>query len=167
MVAPGGRQCWRGPLCLPLPLQRIPISAGRRLGLERGKQIRSPNKSETEVSTRRGFRSELYPNPSSRQTGTQTKSLQSNLHVLACGRKPRCHVAGPLCFSKATPPALLKQDAAGVLATLGGLRSVPCFRCGSRSGNRDEAVDSLPTRTLSERWLIVLEVSSLRPWILV
>ena len=147
-----------GPSPVPRPLQRLPISAGRRLELERGQSnIRSPNKSQPKfrpvgASSRNYTQTHRGVKPEWRQFCARSSP--------ACWKgKPRCHVTRPPSRSKATPPALLRQDAAGVLTTLEGLRSVLSFAFGSRADNPDEGVGSPPARSLGSRWLVLVVAS--------
>jgi hypothetical protein len=57
-----------GPLRSPLHSNVSPYRRSDLSNLRVDGHIRSPNKSETEVSTRRGFRSQLYRDSSRRQT---------------------------------------------------------------------------------------------------
>jgi hypothetical protein len=143
------------------------VSPYRQSGLSNlrvGRQIRSPNKSETEVSTRRGFRSELYPNSWRRQTRGRRRLSRANFTSLLADGNPavmsRRHALDP----RQPPPALLET---GRDRSPRHARRAPDrprrFAVDSRADYRDEAVGSPTTRSLSERWLIHLVASILRP----
>ena len=158
MVAPGGRQELEGPSPVPRPLQRLPISAGVCLELEWGQTNKKPQQVATEVSTRRGFKSELYPNSSGRQTGMQTilraiftcLLAMGNLGVMSPDHPPR---------SKANSSRLAETGRGRGPHHAVGLRSVLRFAFGSPADNPDEGVGSLPARSLSSRWLVLIVAS--------
>jgi hypothetical protein len=165
MVAPGGRQCWRGPLRSPFHSNVSPYRQSGLSNLRVDRQIRSPNKSETEVSTRRGFRSELYPGSSRRQIGV-SKNFRGQ-SSRACWRTETsvsCHDVTLMIQGNSSRLAETGRDRSPHHARRAP-DSSPSFAFDSRADYRDEAVSSPITRSLSERWLIVLVQSVLRHWI--
>jgi hypothetical protein len=96
---------------LSAPLQLLPYRQHGLSNLSVGRQIRSPNKSEPKFDPS-GLQIGTIPNLLKASNQNETIA-DANLRAPAGGRKPRCHVVRPCWFSKATPPALPKQDVTG------------------------------------------------------
>jgi hypothetical protein len=109
----------------PLPLQRLPIAAVRPLELERGQTNKKPQQVRNRSFDPSGLQIGTIPGlieTSNRGLRKLSRAIftcllaDGNLVVMSLG-----HSHDP----RQTPPALLRQDVTGVLATLGGLRIRP------------------------------------------
>ena len=161
MVAPGGRQRLEGLLRSPIHSNVSPCRQDDVLKLSTGQANKKPQQVATEVSTRRGFRSELYRNSSGRQTGMEddlraifTSLLAvGNLGVMSPDHPPDSRQLLPPCRDRTRPGSTPRSKDPGASWTY------PSFTFISWARYPDEGVGLPAARSLSSRCPVLLVTS--------